>query len=38
MTQENMVAGQVLPAEGWNWDGAGSETLGTESVNTSAGD
>lgn len=30
--------GKALPTEGWNCDGAGSETVGTESVKTSAGD
>jgi hypothetical protein len=29
---------EVSPTEAWNWDGAGSEMLGTESVKTSAGD
>lgn len=29
---------EVLPTEGWNCDGAGSEIFGTERVKTSAGD
>lgn len=34
-----MTSGRkALPTEGWNCDGAGSETVGTESVKTSAGD
>lgn len=35
----HLARGQkVLPTEDWNWDGAGSEIFGTESVKTSAGD